>query len=157
MRLLPHNNLGVSEKGSIEPSFSPLERFCRTGAKVGNGRNTVSRVLFRKKRTHWASLSFGANSVSSARNSVSSLWRTNYRLRGTHWVPSPGTQWAPKNSLSSVFETLLPETLFGPFPKKGLQNHRQGSIEPFVSKPPFFRLPFQNFSSNSTLVAHDCG
>ena len=30
-----------------------------------------------EKRTHWASLSFGANSVSSAKNSVSSLWHTN--------------------------------------------------------------------------------
>ena len=42
-----------------------------------------------EKRTHWASLSFGANSVSSAKNSVSSLWHTNNRLRGTHWVRSP--------------------------------------------------------------------
>ena len=30
------------------------------------------------------SLSFTANSVSSAKNSVSSLWHTNNRLRGTH-------------------------------------------------------------------------
>ena len=42
-----------------------------------------------EKRTQWASLSFGANSVSSARNSVSLLWQTNNRLRGTHWVRSP--------------------------------------------------------------------
>ena len=41
------------------------------------------------KRTHWASLSFGANSVSSVKNSVSSLLHTNNRLRGTHWVRSP--------------------------------------------------------------------
>ena len=37
---------------------------------------------------HWASLSFTANSVSSAKNSVSSLWHTNNRLRGTHWALS---------------------------------------------------------------------
>ena len=37
-----------------------------------------------EKRTHSASLSFGANSVSSAKNSVSSLCHTNSRLRGTH-------------------------------------------------------------------------
>ena len=42
-----------------------------------------------EKRTHWASLSFGANSVSSAKNSVSLLCHTNSRLRGTHWVLSP--------------------------------------------------------------------
>ena len=39
-------------------------------------------------RTHWASLSFGANSVSSAKNSVSSRLHTNNRLKGTHWVRS---------------------------------------------------------------------
>ena len=42
-----------------------------------------------EKRTHWASLSFGANSVSSAKNSVSSLLPTNNRLKGTQWVRSP--------------------------------------------------------------------
>ena len=42
-----------------------------------------------EKKTHWASLSFGANSVSSAKNSVSSFWHTNNRLKGTHWVRSP--------------------------------------------------------------------
>ena len=35
------------------------------------------------------SLSFTANSVSSAKGSVSSLWHTNNRLRGTHWARSP--------------------------------------------------------------------
>ena len=36
------------------------------------------------------SLSFGASSVSSAKkNSVSSLWHTNNRLKGTHWALSP--------------------------------------------------------------------
>ena len=42
-----------------------------------------------EKRTHWASLSSGANSVSSARSSVSLLWHTNNRLRRTHWVCPP--------------------------------------------------------------------
>ena len=52
---------------------------------LGNGRNTVSRVLtVSEERTHSVSLSFGANSVSSAKNSVSSLCHTNSRLRGTH-------------------------------------------------------------------------
>ena len=47
-----------------------------------NGRNTVSRVLFRKRE-------LTDFSVSSAKNLVSSLWHTNNRLRGTHWVRSP--------------------------------------------------------------------
>ena len=63
---------------------------------------------FSGKRTHWASLSFGANSVSSTKNSVSSLWHTNNRPTGTH----------SKNSLSSVFETVLPETVVGLFSKR---------------------------------------
>ena len=66
------------------------------------------------------SLSSAANSVSSAKNSVSLLWHTNNRLKGTHWVRSPETQWAEKNSLSSVFETVFPETVFGPFLKSAL-------------------------------------
>ena len=37
---------------------------------------------FSEERTHWASLSFGANSVSSAKNLVSSLCHANNRLRG---------------------------------------------------------------------------
>ena len=73
-----------------------------------------------EKRTHWASVSFRANSVSSAKNSVSSLWHTNNRLRGTHWAPSPELGEGKKNSLSSVFETVLSETVFGPCPKIGL-------------------------------------
>ena len=77
---------------------------------IANPRSTVS-----EKRTHWASLSFGANSVSSAKNSVSSRLHTKNRMKGTHWVRPPGTQWAPRNSQSSVFETVLPETVFGPF------------------------------------------
>ena len=55
---------------------------------IGNGRNIVSRVLFRKRELSY-SLSSAANSVSSAKNSVSSLWHTNKRLRGTHWALSP--------------------------------------------------------------------
>ena len=42
-----------------------------------------------------------AHKCQAERNSLSSL---------------PGTQWAPKKPLSSVFETVLPETVFGQFP-----------------------------------------
>ena len=59
------------------------------------------------------------------------LGQTRWVLRRARWVRvytqiigwkeltefAPGTQWAPKNSPSSVFETVLPETVFGPFPK----------------------------------------
>ena len=44
---------------------------------------------------------------------MSSLWRTNNRLKGTLALQNSVS---PKNSLSSVFETVLPETVFGPFP-----------------------------------------
>ena len=57
-----------------------------------------------EKGTHWASLSFGANSVSSAKNLVSSPLHTNARLKGTHWARSPELSEPRKNSLSSVFE-----------------------------------------------------
>ena len=40
------------------------------------------------------------------------VWQTNNRLRGTHSASGP------KNSLSSVFETILSETVFGPLRKK---------------------------------------
>ena len=45
-----------------------------------------------------------AHKYLAERNSLSSL---------------PGTQWAQKNSLSSVFETVLSETVFGAFPMRG--------------------------------------
>ena len=45
------------------------------------------------------------NSVSSARNSVSSLWHTNNRLKGTHWVLSP---WVHKKLPQSTVKLVLP-------------------------------------------------
>ena len=64
-----------------------------------------------EKRTHWASLSFEANSVSSAKNSVSSFWHTNNMLKGTHWVRSPElsepqkTHWIRSPELSEPQKT----------------------------------------------------
>ena len=49
-----------------------------------------------EKRTHRASLNFGANSLSSAKNSVSSFWHTNKR--------------AERNSLSSLAGTRESKT-----------------------------------------------
>ena len=62
-----------------------------------------------EKRTHWASLSFTTKSVSSATNSVSSLWHINNRLRGTHWVLSslPGTQWGKTLTEFGVWNRTL--------------------------------------------------
>ena len=74
-----------------------------------------------EKRTHWASLSLGANSVSSARHSVSSIWHTNNRLRGAHWVRSPElsepqkTHWA--RCLKPYFPKRPPR---GPFSYQGV-------------------------------------
>ena len=60
------------------------------------------------------SLSFMANSVSSAKDSVSSLWHTNNRMRGTHWVRSPELNEPQETRWESCFETVLPETVFSP-------------------------------------------
>ena len=76
----------------------PVKHFyaAEQGLKMfGNFFYNVSIFVFRKraeycfestvsvKRTHRASLSFAANLVSSAKNSVSSLCHTNNRMRGT--------------------------------------------------------------------------
>ena len=53
--------------------------------QIGNGRNIVSRALFRKREL----TEFWANSLSSAKNSGSLPLQTNNRLRGTHWAFSP--------------------------------------------------------------------
>ena len=62
-----------------------------------------------EKRTHWASLSFGANSVSSTKNSVSSLLHTNKRPRGTHWVLSPNSVRTKKLTESGVLKPYSPK------------------------------------------------
>ena len=87
-------------------------------ATLGNGRNTVSRVLFRRRELtepHWV------------------LRQTRWVLRKTRWVrfgtqiigweelsEFSRTRWGPKNSLSSVLETVLSETVFAPFPTLAL-------------------------------------
>ena len=76
---------------------------------IGNGRNIVS-ITVSEERAHWA------------------LRQTRRVLRETRWVCfgtqiigwkeltelAPGTQVSQNNSLFSVFETVLPETVFGP-------------------------------------------
>ena len=107
---IPERNLEIFQSlGPLGNGWSP---------NLGNGAEYCFESTVSEKRTHWASLSSGANSVSSAKNSVSSLWHTNNRLRGTHWVSSPELNEPQKNSLSSVFETVLSETVFGPSPIK---------------------------------------
>ena len=49
-----------------------------------DGRNTVLGALFRKKELAVLCGELGEFCVSSMKNSVSSLWHTNNRLRGTH-------------------------------------------------------------------------
>ena len=82
---------------------------------LGNRRNTVSRVMLRRRELtepHWV------------------LGQTGWALRKTRWVRfgtqiigweeltefAPRNSMSPKNSLSSAFETVLSETVFGPFP-----------------------------------------
>ena len=52
---------------------------------MGNGRKMFLRVLFRRRELTEPHSILGANSVSSVKNSVGSLWHTNNRLKGTHW------------------------------------------------------------------------
>ena len=80
-------------------------------ALLGNGRNTVSRVLFRRRE-----LTEFYGKLGEFCEKLGELWCTNSRLRGTHWVRYPELSEPQKNSLSSVFETVFPETVFGPFP-----------------------------------------
>ena len=103
--------LGETPKVTFESLSSDFQVFgvsgvCRKRAEYCF-ESTVS-----EKRTHWV------------------LRQTRWVRRKTRWVrfstqikgwenslsSLPATQWAPKNSLSSVFETVLRETVFGPFP-----------------------------------------
>ena len=57
-------------------------------SSLGNRRNTVSRVLFRKRELNGFCGKWLLGELCE-KNSVSSLCCTNKRLRGTHWVLSP--------------------------------------------------------------------
>ena len=83
-----------------------------TCLKLGNGRNAVSRLLSRKRELAEFCGKLGefceklgefalAHKQKAERSSLSSL---------------PGTRRGSNISLSSVFETALSETVFGPFP-----------------------------------------
>ena len=98
-------------------SFSGAVSFCRRAALIllGNGRNTVSRVLFREEN----SLSFTTNSVSSAKSSVSSLWHTNNRLRGTDWVLFSEVGEGQKTHWVRCLKPYSPKPYSGPFPIYG--------------------------------------
>ena len=117
---LPRNQTGIGTGNVWAKSWhqnrTRKNHFPGTKGVLGNGRSTVSRVLFRRRELtepHWV------------------LRQTQWVLRKTRWVRfgtqiigweelaefSPGSRWGPKNSLSSVFETMLFETVFGPFPR----------------------------------------
>ena len=84
-------NTGADRSGR-STSNNQFPRKCQKIPRndLGNGRNTVSRVLFQKRElTGENSLSSASNSVRPAKNSVSSLWHTNNGLRGTHLALSP--------------------------------------------------------------------
>ena len=68
---------------------------------MGNGRNTVSRVLFRKTE------------LGESCDKLSEFCDKHANHRPRDWARNSVRA---KNSLSSVFETVLSETVFGPFP-----------------------------------------
>ena len=85
-----------------------------TDAYVNGGRASRSYARGLGQKGAFESSS-AANSVSSAKNSVSSLW---HRHKGWEELTefSPRNSVRAKNSLSSGFETVLSETIFGPSP-----------------------------------------
>ena len=101
------------------------------------------------------SLSLGANSVSSAKNSVSSLLHANARLRGAHEVTefSPRSSVRAKNSLSSVFETVLSETVFGPSPILGQQTWKDVVLQWWYC---FFIKFAAEFSASALVLRSRC-
>ena len=78
----------VSRKWTFMKPFFPKDPFF-PNPNLRNGQNTVSRVLFRRRELtepHWV---LRQTRWVLQKNSVSSLWHTNSRPRGTHWVRSP--------------------------------------------------------------------
>ena len=71
------------------------------------------------------SLSSAPNSLTSARNSLCSVWHTHTKNRLSNSLSSlPETRRGPKNSLSSGLETQLSETVFGPSRTSGAPHIR---------------------------------
>ena len=85
------------------------------------GRNTVS-----GKRTHWASLIFAANSVSSAKNSVSSLWHTNNSVAS--WVPwmEPRKVKESECRVRNLTQRTVPSSLVTQDPELGGREGKKG-------------------------------
>ena len=81
---------------------------------LGNGRTTVSRVLFRKRDlTEFCSkLGEFCEKLSEFAFGTQIIGREEL----TEFSPQSSVR-AKKNSLSSVFQTVLPETVFGPSPE----------------------------------------
>ena len=93
-------------QGSKAPSLLQFRLKSCVPTTLGNGRNTVSRVLFQKRDL----TDFWANSVSSTKkNSASSPWHTNNRLRGTHWVELSWTRWGQKTHWARRFKPYSPK------------------------------------------------
>ena len=107
-------------KRELTEFYAKLGEFCEEFGEFALAHKSYAlswetgRILFREycsreERTHWASLSFGANSVGSLTNSVSLLFHTNSRWEELTEL-SPRNSVRAKNWLSLVFETVLSET-----------------------------------------------
>ena len=88
---------------------------------LGNGRNTVSRVLFRKRE-----VTLGKLGEFCERLGEFAFAHTHMLIGGEELAElSPRNSVRATSSLSSVFETVLSETVFGPSPTLGdLVSHR---------------------------------
>ena len=82
-----------------------------------------------EKRSHWASLSFGVNSVSSLQKARWVRFGTQIKIfKGWEELTelAPRSSVRAKKPLSSVFETVLSESVLGPLPNFGRYRSRPG-------------------------------
>ena len=90
--------------------------------RIGNGRNTVSRVLFRRRELTEPQWVLGQTRWVLRKNSVSSLFffHTNNRLRETHWVRSPELSEPKKTHRVRCLKPYSPKPYSARFRQKGV-------------------------------------
>ena len=81
--------------------------------KIGSGQNTVSRVLFRKRELTEFCGKLGEFCDKLGEFALAHKQKKAERIS---LGSLPGTRSKPKNSLSSLCETVLSETVLSPFP-----------------------------------------
>ena len=91
LKILRHNKLTTRRKFTIAQWFAIATLLCGYHF-LGNGRNTVSRVLFRKREL----AEFGSKLDEFCEKLGEFALAHKYRLKGTHWVLCPELREAQK-------------------------------------------------------------